>query len=49
MVSIEIQGNTRSELGKKGTRIDRNNGNVPAVLYGGGDVVHFTDPPESVP
>lgn len=48
MVSIEIQGNTRSELGKKGTRIDRNNGNVPAVLYGGGDVVHFTVTPASV-
>ena len=42
MVSVEIKGSTRSELGKKGCRNDRNEGLVPAVIYGGGEVIHFT-------
>ncbi|MBC7885016.1 MAG: 50S ribosomal protein L25 [Saprospiraceae bacterium] len=48
MISVEIQGNTRAELGKKGSRIDRNNGNVPAVLYGGDEVIHFTVTPSAL-
>ncbi|MBK8627089.1 MAG: 50S ribosomal protein L25 [Saprospiraceae bacterium] len=48
MISVEIQGNTRSEFGKKGSRIDRNNGNVPAVMYGGNEVIHFTVTPSGV-
>lgn len=48
MTSIEIQGIKRTELGKKGTRTDRKEGNIPAVLYGGGEVVHFTVTPKSV-
>lgn len=48
MTSIEIQGIKRTELGKKGTRTDRKEGNIPAVLYGGGEVVHFKVTPKSV-
>lgn len=48
MVSVQIQGTTRSEFGKKGSRNDRNSGTVPAVMYGGSEVVHFTVTPASV-
>ncbi len=48
MVSLEIQGNSRNEFGKKGSRNDRNSGNVPAVMYGGSEVVHFTVTPAGV-
>ncbi|HRG39763.1 MAG TPA: 50S ribosomal protein L25, partial [Saprospiraceae bacterium] len=40
--------NTRSEFGKKGSKVDRNNGNIPAVMYGGNDVIHFTVTPAAV-
>jgi large subunit ribosomal protein L25 len=48
MTTIEVQGTTRSEFGKKGAKLDRNNGNVPAVMYGGDEVIHFTVTPASV-
>jgi large subunit ribosomal protein L25 len=48
MTTIEVQGTTRSEFGKKGAKQDRNNGNVPAVMYGGDEVIHFTVTPASV-
>ena len=48
MTTIEIKGTTRSEFGKKGSKLDRSNGLVPAVMYGGDDVVHFTVTPASV-
>jgi len=48
MVSVEIQGNTRSEIGKKGSKLDRRNGLIPAVLYGGNEVIHFNVTPASV-
>jgi len=48
MISLEIQGNKRTEFGKKGSKTDRKNGNVPAVLYGGDEVIHFTVTPASV-
>ncbi len=48
MTSIEIQGNKRTELGKKGSKLDRKAGNIPAVLYGGKDVVHFTVTPAGI-
>jgi large subunit ribosomal protein L25 len=48
MISLEIQGTRRAQFGKKGSKTDRKNGNVPAVLYGGGEVVHFTVTPASV-
>ncbi|MBK9734037.1 MAG: 50S ribosomal protein L25 [Saprospiraceae bacterium] len=48
MVSVEIQGSTRTEFGKKGSKIDRKNGGVPAVMYGGKEVIHFTVTPAGV-
>jgi large subunit ribosomal protein L25 len=48
MTTIDIQGTTRSDFGKKGSKSDRNSGNVPAVMYGGNDVMHFTVTPASV-
>lgn len=48
MNSVEIHGSKRTEFGKKGSRNDRNSGNVPAVMYGGNEVVHFTVTPAGV-
>jgi large subunit ribosomal protein L25 len=48
MVSVEIHGSTRSEFGKKGSRNDRNSGHVPAVMYGGDEVIHFNVTPAGV-
>jgi large subunit ribosomal protein L25 len=48
MISLEIQGAKRTEFGKKGSKTDRKNGNIPAVLYGGDEVIHFTVTPASV-
>ena len=48
MTSIEIQGSVRNEFGKQGSRNDRNNGHVPAVMYGGNEVLHFTVTPAGV-
>ena len=48
MTSIDITGNKRTEFGKKGSKSDRKNGLIPAVLYGGDDVIHFSVTPKSV-
>jgi len=48
MVSVEINGTERSALGKKGAKVYRKNGEVPAVMYGGGEVIHFSVTPASV-
>jgi len=44
MKSIEIKGFKRETLGKKATKQLRKDGNVPCVLYGGDEVVHFYAP-----
>jgi len=44
MKSVKIEGKKRSELGKKATRQVRSEGNVPAVIYGGKDTIHFSAP-----
>ncbi|PZF74161.1 50S ribosomal protein L25 [Taibaiella soli] len=44
MKSVKIEGKSRSGLGKKETRALRSEGNVPAVIYGGTDTVHFSAP-----
>ena len=44
MKTIEIKGASRTEFGKKGTNAVRRAGNVPCVVYGGGDTVHFAVP-----
>ena len=42
MKSIEIKGNLRKKLGKKHNTALRANGEVPCVIYGGEDIVHFS-------
>jgi large subunit ribosomal protein L25 len=42
MKTIEIKGTTRKDLGKKATRDLRAGDQVPCVLYGGKEVVHFS-------
>ena len=44
MKSIEIIGYKRANLGKKESQDLRNEGNVPCVLYGGKDQIHFYSP-----
>jgi large subunit ribosomal protein L25 len=48
MISVEIQGNVRTGVGKKVTTAERKSGLIPAVMYGGSDVKHFTVTPASV-
>lgn len=42
MKAIFISGSIRSSVGKKETKAVRKEGNVPCVLYGGGEQKHFT-------
>lgn len=42
MQTITISGKARTLVGKKATKVDRNDGNVPCVMYAGNEVVHFT-------
>ncbi len=44
MKSITINGSQRESVGKKATKALRNAGQVPCVLYGGDQVVHFSAP-----
>ena len=44
MKSITINGSKRESVGKKATKALRNAGQVPCVLYGGDQAVHFTAP-----
>jgi large subunit ribosomal protein L25 len=44
MKSVKIEGTSRSEHGKTATRRLRSEGNVPCVIYGGQDTVHFSAP-----
>ncbi len=41
MNTIEIKGSLRTEVGKKATKAVRRNGNVPCVIYGGKEQIHF--------
>lgn len=41
MKTIEIKGVLRDHLGKKSTAILRSEGNIPCVLYGGKENMHF--------
>jgi large subunit ribosomal protein L25 len=42
MKSITINGSKRESVGKKSTKALRNAGQVPCVLYGGDQAVHFS-------
>jgi large subunit ribosomal protein L25 len=48
MKTFELAGTARTGLGKKAARIYRKENNIPCVLYGGKDVVHFMVDTESV-
>lgn len=41
MQVVTINGTPRTDLGKKATKAIRNQGFIPAVLYGGNEVIHF--------
>jgi len=42
MKTFELKGTVRTDLGKKATKAERVVDNIPAVLYGGKENVHFT-------
>jgi len=42
MKSIEIKSSKRETTGKSSTNLLRKEGNVPCVLYGGDEVIHFS-------
>ncbi len=42
MKSVKIEGKLRSDLGKKATRQLRSEEQVPAVIYGGNETIHFS-------
>lgn len=42
MESIAVSGQVRTTTGKKASKAERSNEQIPCVLYGGEDVVHFT-------
>jgi len=44
MKTVTIEGQIRSDLGKKATRDLRKQGMVPAVIYGGKENIHFYAP-----
>src|ERR1019366_4518793 len=44
MKSVKIEGKKRSDLGKKATRQLRSEGQIPAVIYGGKETIHFSAP-----
>jgi large subunit ribosomal protein L25 len=44
MKIIEIKGSFRSELGKKSSKLSRNSGNVPCVIYSKEKNIHFEAP-----
>ncbi len=44
MKSVKIEGQPRTDMGKKATRLVRTNGLVPAVIYGGKETIHFSAP-----
>lgn len=48
MKSFKLEGVSRPDLGKKATKAIRGTERIPAVLYGGEDVVHFTVSQEAV-
>lgn len=48
MKTIEIQGKERSEVGKRSSVSERKSGTIPAVMYGGNEVNHFSVTPAAV-
>ena len=48
MKSFELKGELRESLGKKASKSSRKEGEVPCVLYGGDEVVHFNVTKEGI-
>jgi large subunit ribosomal protein L25 len=48
MKSITIKGSERESVGKVATKALRNAGEVPCVLYGGDQPVHFSAQEKSI-
>jgi len=48
MKSFELKGELRKDLGKKASKLVRKEGEVPCVLYGGDEVVHFNVTKEAI-
>lgn len=48
MNTITIEGQLRTEFGKKATRAVRSQDNVPAVIYGGAKEVNFSAPAKAL-
>ena len=44
MKSVEIKGNERTNVGSKYAKAERESGNVPCVVYGGKEPIHFSAP-----
>lgn len=44
MKSVSISGSTRANVGKRDSKDTRNSGNIPCVLYGGKEQIHFSAP-----
>ncbi len=44
MNTVKIEGQLRSEIGKGSTRRLRAEGQVPGIIYGGGQNIHFSAP-----
>lgn len=42
MANVVINGTLRNETGKKSSKAARKNGDVPVVMYGPNELVHFT-------
>jgi len=48
MKQVTIEGQLRSEYGKKATRHVRSEGKVPCVIYGGSENIHFSTTPKEL-
>ncbi len=48
MVSVTINGTPRTGMGTSAAKADRNAGNIPCVMYGGGENFHFTVNPDEI-
>jgi large subunit ribosomal protein L25 len=44
MKAISISGSPRENVGKKDAKLNRKNGLIPCVVYGGKEQIHFTVP-----
>ena len=44
MESVVIKGNVRTDLGKRSSKVVRHANEVPCVIYGGENNIHFTAP-----